>query len=117
MSDLIERFQLYAVCTDCERMERVLIEDMISHHGADLTIESLRRRLRCGQCRQRTGDIRIVYVGEQAKLSGFHYRGNSPPPVKQPAAQSVTTGKAVIIDQPVRSSVDSSVNPKPSTPT
>lgn len=78
MGDLIKSFQLYAVCTDCERMERVSIQRMIEAHGPDLTIDSIRCRLRCRQCRQRTGDIRIVYVGEQAKLSGFHYRGNTP---------------------------------------
>ncbi len=117
ISDLVERFQLYAVCTDCERMERVLIEDMLSHHGPDLTIDSLRRRLRCGQCRRRTGDIRIVYVGERAKLSGFHYRGNSLPPVTQPVTQPAMTAGDPITDQPVSSSVDSSVRPKPSTPT
>ena len=78
VGDLLESFQLYAVCTDCERMEQVLIERMIEAHGVDLSIDSLRCRLRCRQCRRRTGDIRIVFVGEKAKLSGFHYRGNSP---------------------------------------
>lgn len=102
MSDLIERFQLYAVCTDCDRMERVDIRGLMDRYGGDLTIDSVRRRLRCQQCRQHTGDIRIVYVGEQAKVSGFHYRGN---PGRRPAVQSVS------------SSVDSSVRPNPSTPT
>lgn len=83
MGDLIESFQLYAVCTDCERMEQVSIRKLIDAHGESLTIEQVRTRLRCSGCAVRTGDIRIVYVGEQGKLSGFHYRGNSgrPPPV------------------------------------
>ncbi len=102
MSDLIERFQLYAVCTDCQRMERIDIQDLIERFGADLTIDSCRRRLRCRHCAQRTGDIRIVYVGEKAKVSGFHYRG---PRGRRPLLQSVS------------SSMDSSVRPKPSTPT
>lgn len=78
MSDLLESFQLYAVCTDCERMERVSIQKLIETHGEGLPIEQVRKRLRCSGCRVRTGDIRIVYVGEKGKLSGFHYRGNSP---------------------------------------
>jgi hypothetical protein len=73
LEDLVERFQLYAVCTDCERMERLPVEKLIDRLGSHLTIDQVRRRLRCGGCGQRTGDIRIVYVGESAKVSGFHY--------------------------------------------
>ena len=102
VGDLIERFQLYAVCTDCERMERVDIQGLIDRFGGDLTIDRCRRRLRCRGCRQRTGDIRIVYVGENGKVAGFHYRGHNG---RRPVLQSVS------------SSVDSSVSPKPSTPT
>ena len=78
VGDLIESFHIYAVCTGCERMEQVAIEPLVAAHGADLSIERLRCRLRCRQCRRRTGDMRIVYVGKQATLSGFHYRGNPP---------------------------------------
>jgi hypothetical protein len=84
MSDLIESFQLYAVCTDCERMEQVSIQKLIETHGEDLLIDQVRKRLRCSGCRVRTGDIRIVYVGEKGKLAGFHYRGNSPRPPLRP---------------------------------
>ncbi len=80
MADLIESFQLYAVCTDCERMERVSIQKLIDAHGEDLSIEQVRTRLRCRGCAVRTGDIRIVYVGEKGKLAGFHYRGSTPQP-------------------------------------
>lgn len=102
VGDLIERFQLYAVCTDCERMERIDIQSLIDRYGRDLTIDRCRRRLRCRGCRQQTGDIRIVYVGENARVAGFHYRSHRG---QRPALQSVS------------SSVDSSVSPKPSTPT
>ncbi len=105
MGDLVERFQLYAVCTDCERMEQVAIQKLIDVHSENLSIEQVRTRLRCSGCAARTGDIRIVYVGEKGKLAGFHYRGN-------PARPSPGPG-----DQPSSSSVDSSVRPKPSTPT
>ena len=108
MGDLIESFQLYAVCTDCERMERVAIGQLVEAHGEDLTIEAVRRRLRCSGCAVRTGDIRIVYVGEKGKLAGFHYRGSH----SRPALRPVETD-----NQPFSSSVDSSVRPKPSTPT
>ncbi len=106
IGDLIESFQLYAVCTDCERMERVAIQKLVDAYGEDLLIEQVRTRLRCGGCAVRTGDIRIVYVGEKGKLAGFHYRGGgTSPPLRAPD------------DQPLSSSVDSSVSPNPSTPT
>ena len=107
LEDLRERFQLYAVCTDCDRMEHVSIPALIEHTGASQTIDDVRQRLRCRHCGQRTGDIRIVYVGEQGKVSGFHYRGTDSSAARQPA----------LSDQPVSSSVDSRVSPNPSTPT
>lgn len=105
--DLVERFQLYAVCSDCRRMERLPLKQMIDRLGSNLTIDEVRRRLRCCECGRRTGDIRIVYVGENAKVSGFHYGAGRPAlkAVAAPAPQSAS------------SSVDSSVSPKPSTPT
>jgi hypothetical protein len=84
MGDLIESFQLYAVCTDCERMEQVSIQKLIDTHGEELPIEQVRKRLRCRDCGMRTGDIRIVYVGEKGKLAGFHYRGDRPRPPLRP---------------------------------
>jgi hypothetical protein len=85
MGDLVERFQLYAVCTDCERMEQIAVGELIEAHGEALSIEAVRLRLRCRGCAVRTGDIRIVYVGEQGKLAGFHYRGSSSRPALKPA--------------------------------
>ncbi len=102
LGDLADRFQLYAVCTDCDRMQQVRVRALMDRYGSDLTIDSVRRRLRCSGCNRRTGDIRIVYVGERSRVSGFHYRHSGQP----------ETGP-----QPVSSSVDSSVRPKPSTPT
>jgi hypothetical protein len=96
LADLMVSFQLYAVCTDCQRMERVPVQQLMERYGGDLTIDSVRRRLRCAGCSQRTGDIRIIYVGEQGRVSGFHYRADA---------------------QPFRSSTDSSVRPNPETPT
>ena len=76
LNDLLECFQLYAVCVDCERMERMDLQGLIDRYGEDLTIDSFRRRSRCRCCGRRTGDIRIVYVGENGKLAGFHSRGS-----------------------------------------
>jgi hypothetical protein len=112
LEDLLTCFHLYAVCTNCTRMERLNLKKLIDRLGSDHTIDRLRRRLRCSGCGERTEDIRIVYVGENAKLSGFHYRGNSASR-RRPAAESVG-GPGV---QSVSSSVDSSVSPNPSTPT
>ena len=100
LADLIVRFQLYAVCADCQRMERVPVQELAERYGSDLTIDSVRRRLRCQSCRRRTQDIRIVYVGERGRVAGFHYRTEIRP-----------------FTQPLRSSTDSSVSPKPETPT
>jgi len=101
LADLRAAFQLYAVCPDCRRMESVDVVALAERLGADTPIASIRSRLRCRACGRRTHDIRIVYVGEAAKVSGFHYRRPNP-------ARSA---------QSCRSSVDSSVRPKPSTPT
>ena len=106
LGDLLESFQLYAVCTGCERMERVGIQKLVDAYGTDLAIEQVRTRLRCSGCSVRTGDIRIVYVGEKGKLAVFHYRGGGTNPQLREAG-----------DQPFSSSVDSSVRPNPSTPT
>lgn len=96
LADLIVSFQLYAVCTDCQRMERVPMQQLAERFGYDLTIDNVRRRLRCTGCDQRTGDIRIIYVGEQGRVAGFRYRTDT---------------------QPFKSSTDSSVRPNPETPT
>ena len=123
LEDLLDCFQLYAVCTDCERMEQLQLKQMIDQFGSNLTIDSVRRRLRCGQCRQRTEDIRIVYVGEQGKLSGFHYQisgtqisGTQVSELRDSEQQAVGLAPAPT-SQPFSNSVDSSVSPNPSTPT
>lgn len=77
-------------------MEPVPLASLIETLGPETTIDAVRTRLRCSGCRRRTGDIRIVYVGEKSKAAGFHYGGHV---------------------QPFSNSVDSSVSPKPSTPT
>jgi hypothetical protein len=84
LGDLSECFQLYAVCTDCERMEPVSIPALIDSCGPHLLIDEVRRRLRCRGCGTRTGDIRIVYVGEKGKLAGFHYRGTGSDSMRPP---------------------------------
>ena len=136
LGDLLTSFQLYAVCTPCERMERVPIRELAEQLGHDLTIDQTRRRLRCRGCGTRTGDIRIVYVGENAKLAGFHYRGSpgrSNPergsrerdtiehgnrgPAGPESGTQTSAGADQSSTQPFNSSVDSSVSPNPSTPT
>ena len=74
LSDLLAAFALYAVCSDCQRMEAVDIAALCERVGADTPIADVRERLRCSNCRERTRDIRIVYIGEGSKVSGFHYR-------------------------------------------
>ncbi len=73
LGELAKSFQLYAVCVDCERMERVAIAPLVARLGGETGIDAVRGRLRCSGCRQRTGDLRIVYVGCDSQ-TGFHYR-------------------------------------------
>lgn len=74
LSDLLVAFQLYAVCSDCQRMEAVDLPALCEQIGGTTPIAAVRMRLRCRGCHKRTEDIRIIYVGEGAKLSGFYYR-------------------------------------------
>lgn len=70
----MESFRVYAVCAPCARMEPVDLDEVIGRLGRQMTVDDLRARLRCRGCRQRTGDIRIVYVGPKERPASFHYR-------------------------------------------
>lgn len=72
--DLIENFRVYALCVPCERMEALDLDAVAARAGRELTVEDLRARVRCSDCRQRTRDIRIVYVGPKDRPAAFHYR-------------------------------------------
>ncbi|MFU8817345.1 MAG: hypothetical protein ACNA7W_18510 [Pseudomonadales bacterium] len=72
--DLIENFRVYALCVPCGRMEPLDLDAVVSQLGRELTVEDLRARVRCRGCRQRTRDIRIVYVGPKDRPAAFHYR-------------------------------------------
>ena len=69
LTKIPDTFKLYAVCTDCERMEEVDRLGVIEKAG-DMTVTDFRKRVRCSACGTRTEDIRIVFVGE----TGFGYR-------------------------------------------
>ena len=69
LNKIPDTFKLYAVCTDCGRMEEVDRLGVIEKAG-DMTVTDFRSRVRCSGCGIRTEDIRIVYVGE----TGFGYR-------------------------------------------
>jgi hypothetical protein len=77
LGDIQDRFRLYAVCSDCNRMELVEMALLVAQLGVATTVDTVRRRLRCRGCGVRTGDIRIVYVGSQTRSAAFHYRGHS----------------------------------------
>lgn len=55
-------------------MEPLDLDAVVSQLGRELTVEDLRARVRCRGCRQRTRDIRIVYVGPKDRPAAFHYR-------------------------------------------
>jgi len=99
LADLVTEFELHAVCIRCERMERLDLQQLLSHVPDTCTVAELRTRVTCRECGLRTHDIRIVYVGIDGKARGFHYREHS--------AKT----------QSPSSSVPSSVSPNPDTPT
>lgn len=75
LNDLRLSFQLYALCSACDRMEAVNIAALLEVLPADTPVDTIRRRVRCSSCRCRTEDIRIVYVGEGERAATFQYRG------------------------------------------
>jgi hypothetical protein len=72
--DLADRFEIYALCPPCGRMEALPCAALINRFGADVTITDLRPRLRCRQCGTRSGEIRVVYVGPEGRPATFRYR-------------------------------------------
>ena len=74
LADLADSFQLYAVCVQCERMEQMDIPALIEMLGEGTPVSTIRTRLRCRGCGTRTGDMRIVYVGERKRTAVFGYR-------------------------------------------
>lgn len=74
LTDLRSNFRIYAVCVPCQRMEPVDFDPAIERLGPTGTVEDLRHLLRCGHCRARTHDLRIVYVGPEHRPATFHYR-------------------------------------------
>jgi hypothetical protein len=105
LSELASHFELFAVCIDCRRMVRVDLNELLQRLPGGMTIEAVRRRLRCRACGRRTGDIRIVYAGPCGSARGFHYRNHAAPSHDPADPQSPS------------SSVPSKVKPKPATPT
>ena len=109
LEDLKSHFELYAVCIECGRMQRVDLAAAIERLGDAATVADVRARVRCSACNRRTQDIRIVYVGPDGASRGFHYRDHSRDHWDMPRAQRPA--------QSPSSSVPSSVSPKPDTPT
>ena len=60
LSQLVLTHRLYAACVPCQRIVELNVEALIAAHGEEYRLDDLRKRLRCGQCGQRTGDIRIA---------------------------------------------------------
>ena len=74
LSELTTSFHLYGVCVTCARMEQLALERLVETLGPETLVEDIRKRIRCERCGERTGDIRIVYVGPCRSAAGFHYR-------------------------------------------
>lgn len=74
LDELADHFRLYAVCVPCRRMEELQIPALCGRLGAQASAAEVRERVRCKHCGARTQDIRIIYVGAEGAVSGFHYR-------------------------------------------
>ena len=73
LAELVECFQLYAVCEDCERMVEINIPQLIEKEGGEAKVDRIRLRLFCSQCNQRSQALRIVYVGPGRRSASFRY--------------------------------------------
>ena len=74
LSELTESFHVYGVCEACDRMEQLNLTRLVETLGGDYPVSELRARLRCSQCQSRTDNMRIVYVGPNARTAAFNYR-------------------------------------------
>jgi hypothetical protein len=137
LAELATHFELFAVCGPCRRMARFDVRRLIDTLGGDCTTDAVRARVRCRTCGRRTNDIRIVYAGRCGGARGFHYRSDATDRSATPGSGAAPTcadvggvpepsgavgGWAnrdleVAPTQDQSSSVPSSVNPNPVTPT
>ncbi|MGA1370323.1 MAG: hypothetical protein ACO3Z6_01860 [Pseudomonadales bacterium] len=74
LAELADRFQVYALCGPCGRMEALDLGAAIERLGPESTVDTLRARLRCRECGTRSHDLRIVYVGPAGRPIVFQYR-------------------------------------------
>lgn len=113
LSELVDRFAVYALCLPCGRMEALDVAGLLQRLGVDSTLDDLRPRLRCRVCGMRSRELRVVYVGPAGRAIVFQYRRERGP--RPSAGPHSDAGLHAGTDQ--SSSVDSSVSPKPPTPT
>jgi len=62
LGDLAYTQKLYANCGACRRSVPLDIRAMIERYGPKLSIASVKQRIRCARCGERTNDLRIVYT-------------------------------------------------------
>ncbi|MFM7119949.1 MAG: hypothetical protein ACKOZX_06830 [Gammaproteobacteria bacterium] len=119
LSELVDRFAVYALCLPCGRMEALDVAGLLQRLGASSTLDDLRPRLRCRVCGMRSQELRVVYVGPAGRAIVFQYRRErGPRPNVGPhsnAGPYSNAGPHAGTDQ--SNSGDSSVSPKPPTPT
>ena len=74
LRDLIDSFNLYAVCESCQRQTKLNVQKLIKHLGAETQVHKMRSKLRCRVCGTHTKDLRIVHVGQKDQEAIFQYR-------------------------------------------
>jgi hypothetical protein len=60
LSQLVLTHRLYAACVPCRRIVELNVEALIAAYGEAYRLDDLRKRLRCGECDRRTGDVRVA---------------------------------------------------------
>jgi hypothetical protein len=74
LSDLVDSFEVYALCPPCGRMEALPVPALLERYGDDFDLDQLRARLRCRTCGEKSRELRIVYVGPAGRPVVFQYR-------------------------------------------
>jgi len=84
LGELASSFELYGLCTQCQRMPQLDIAQLIEVFGSQTSVDSIRQRLVCNRCGRRTKNIRVVYRGQAGGAAAFRYLGSDSRPKETP---------------------------------
>jgi hypothetical protein len=61
INDLGEHSQMYAYCNACRHSSQLDVAALRERYGSDLSLKSMRARLRCSRCGARCVDVMHVW--------------------------------------------------------